>query len=383
MNSLVKIIMGLSLIPSSTLLAAPSGQNEIGFDAYLQQYHPLLYRNLDDNNVDLTAVEFNAENTVNQEDISKSTRLVRSTPRQERKTCERYGGVFLENNYIATCVSKDGTFGNGNHSLGMTFNPAGSGTATSSDYLKPGNPHEYFSVSFGNQIFTNNNSNGPLLNGSDNIPTQIKRLDRYTAQEGGVLVNSVIKGSQHGQKLSIIQKYTLDPNSREIIVRVEMRNDGWRVLDNLQYARGLDPDQDRPSTFNTLNRKGHSFFPSSSGKVIDVSPNNIAWAEGKKSLLSVALYSVDPVKHNTCISQYWTVVPSDILSQNCGSSPQPVYDRPNNIFGFNYSDSTINIAFSVGNLYPGRTKIFSYKYLFDKSMLKKDPVDIGSELGSL
>jgi hypothetical protein len=170
----------------------------------------------------------------------------------------------------------------------------------------------------------------------------------------------------------MIQKYTLDPNSRELIIRVEMHNSGSVILRDLQYARGLDPDQDRPDhSFNTLNRKGHSYFPPAPGKVVDVSPNNIAWAEGRNTRLSVALYSVDPASHDTCISSNWTVVPTDILNQDCGLSPQPIYDRIAEDHVLNYSDSTINIAFKLGDLRPGNTKVLSYKYLFDKSKRRK------------
>ena len=154
-----------------------------------------------------------------------------------------------------------------------------------------------------------------------------------------------------------------------------MHNNGMVNLKNIQYARGLDPDQDIPTTYNTLNRIGHTFFsPTSGGSVVrpvDVSPSNIAWSEGKNSQLSIALYSVDPVKHNTCISSPWTTEPSDILSRKCGLPEQPIYDRPRGIFGSDYSDSSINIAFAIGNLKVGEKKVFSYKYLFDKSIKRK------------
>ena len=109
------------------------------------------------------------------------------------------------------------------------------------------------------------------------------------------------------------------------------------------------------------------------GKPVHVEPDNIAWASGKNGL-SVALYSVDPVTHNTCISRTWTTDPIEILNQDCGLAQQPVYDALNGTFSFDYSDSTINIAFKIGDLAPKETKVFSFKYLFDNQKRRIVPI---------
>ncbi len=375
MNNLTKVVVGLCIFHPLMAFSA-SAQADGKLESYLKDYHPETYNAAKKSNLDINSLEFSNSNINNnrgagamsnaKSDLRLLSKLPRPSPGSARKNCERTKtgvGIFLENNFVATCVSEDGTFGNGYASLGMTFNPAGTGTVNAPDYLRPGSPHEYFSVTFNQQLFTNNNRNGPTMTGSDNISTKIRRLDQYPAlQTGGVMVTSSISGENHAQ-LEMKQKYTLDPNSREIIVRVEMQNTGHGILQGITYARGLDPDQDIPTTFNTVNRKGHSyFFP---GSPVHVKPANIVWASGKNSKLSVALYSVDPVGHDTCVSRTWTTNPMDILSQNCGS-PQPVYDAPAGLYGFDYSDSTINIAFKVGRLAPKEKKVFSFKYLFDK-----------------
>ncbi len=361
MNNFRKAFIGLSLVSSSLLWA---GQSNIRLDSYLKDYHPELSKVLEEQGVDLVAIEYNAENAINNEENDSDTLIV--APTQHPDYCKDAGGVVLTNNYITTCLSKDGTFGTGSNPIGMIFNPTGSSTVTSPDFLMPGTPHEYFSISVNGRTYTNNNDNGPAIEGSDNIPTEIKKLDRYTNKAGGVWAKSRIFGGSLSQLLVVTQKYTLDPNSREIVVRVEMHNNGMVNLKNIQYARGLDPDQDAPKIFSTLNRIGHTFNPALATKV-DVSPRNIAWSEGKNSQLSIALYSVDPVRHNTCVSSSWTTEPSDILSRKCGLPEQPIYDRPEGIFGADYSDSSINIAFAIGDLKVGEKKVFSYKYLFDKS----------------
>ncbi|MCF6346235.1 MAG: hypothetical protein L3J00_07175 [Thiomicrorhabdus sp.] len=349
MNNLTKSIASL-LILHPVIAFSATADNSLS--SYLKDYHPESYIAAQKNGVDFSALELQEPNINNIEGMALEE------PRHDvnpGKYCEKSGGIFLENNFIATCVSEDGTFGNGDLPLGMTFNPSGTGTINTSDYLRPGTPFEYFSVKFNNQLFTNNNSNGvnPLF---DDIPaTKTSRLNRHsTTQEGGVLVKSTI--NHQNSQLDITQKYTVDPNSREIIVRVEMKNTGRSIFKNMTYARGLDPDQDQPNTFHTLNKRGHTYYPAS-GKPVHIAPDNIAWASGKKGL-SVALYSVDPVSHNTCISSTWTTDPMQILSQKCGSNF--LYEK------INYSDSTINIAFKLGSLKPNQTKVFSFKYLFNQ-----------------
>lgn len=407
MNNVTKIVKTgicaatctLIVISSSTTVAVeidvPELVKEQSLESYLQGYHPETYRLAKEKGIDLYATELAGPKKENvfipKVDRAFVERFDPDQPMIARKRCEEGlpeqgvpGGVFLENNFVATCVSADGTFGNGSIPLGMTFNPLGTGTRTTPDYLQPGSPHEFFSVTASAQLFSNNNRYGPGVTGPDNIPTRISRLDRYSGvQEGGVLVQSAISDNA-GARLNITQKYTLDPNSREIIIRVEMKNTGRVSIDGITYGRGLDPDQDIASGggYATLNRKGHTYFGPFPAQPVDVEPQNIAWASGKNSKLSVALYSVDPVYHDTCISNSWTVDPIVILNQACNynNPSQPIYDRINNLYISDYSDSTINIAFKIGTLRPNESKVFSFKYLFDQEkrrIIKPDfPIEI-------
>ncbi|MCK5889465.1 MAG: hypothetical protein KAG19_05935 [Methylococcales bacterium] len=404
MNNLGKLIIGLSLIPAAHLSAAEEGGRnpqtgkEIKLDVALKEYHPEVLKSIKNQHADIAVLEAsskdikgNENNAVKDESFDAvelgklaitPAPLLLKIPTDAAFNCRNSGGIFLENNYVATCVSPNGTFGNGYNSIGMTFNPSGSGTVTSNDFLQPGSPYEYFSFSTLGYTLTNNNTTpsasassvlvtpGSLLSPSA-VPstTTISPLDRYTPKEGGVLVKSTY-GSPSGYHLTMTQKYTLDPNSREIIVNVEMHNTGANAFPDLMYARGLDADVDLSShgTYHTLNRIGHRFL--SSGPAIDVSPDNIAWAEGVKSHLFVALYSVDPVAHKTCINSTWgtgPITPDRIWSHDCGLFAQPVYDQIAGFSGSDYSDSTINMAFKVGHLNVGEKKSFSFKYLFGKS----------------
>jgi len=293
MNNLTKSIASL-LILHPVIAFSATADNSLS--SYLKDYHPESYIAAQKNGVDFSALELQEPNINNIEGMALKKHDVDEI--NPGKYCEKSGGIFLENNFIATCVSEDGTFGNGDLPLGMTFNPSGTGTLTTPDYLRPGTPHEYFSVTFNNRLFTNNNRNGAGVNPPgvnppvDNIPqTKIKPLNRHSSSGGGVLVKSFINDLSSNRKgpLEITQKYTVDPNSREIIVRVEMKNTGSKTLENVTYARGLDPDQDQPNTFHTLNKRGHTYYPAS-GKPVHIAPDNIAWASGKKRVVCCTVF---------------------------------------------------------------------------------------------
>lgn len=343
---------------------------------YIEKNYPNTYKDFKNKGIDINELEKNKSNDNNlinhKEDIKYSIAKGEKTKNNARNTCKKYSGIFIENDYLATCVSKDGTFGNGRNLLGMTFNPNGTGTVYSPDFLIYGSPFEYFSVSLGKTVYSNKNNNGGDLSGDTIKNTFIKPLDRSnnSSQEGGVLVHSIIQKGKcpdvnynslkkikyQCSRLDIKQKYTIDPNSKEIIIRVIMENTGMQSIKDIKYSRGLDPDQDMPSTYSTLNQRGHHYPPN-----VHVKAENIAFAVGKETNYSVALYSVDPLKHNTCISQNWSNNPNYILSDKCR-----VYPNAQTYPSMNYSDSTINIGFDVGTLSPREKKVFTFKYLFNK-----------------
>ncbi len=354
--SLSKAVLGLSLV---TYLHAGDIQDDL--TNYIKKYEPELYEKVKDGEI-----EIDDSVSPQQEDV-KDEIVPPPPPINPRRECNRYRGIFLENKYVATCVSRNGTFGNGYHSLGMTYNPNGTGTVNSPDFLRPGTPWEFFSVKFNGHQYVNNNT------GTQQIPTRISTLNRYSSNisyhEGGVMVRSWV-GNWRTGILYMTQKYTVDPNSREIIVRVEMYNPSRVTLRNLYYARGLNPNQDGRNNiyypYHTLNIKGGHFGG------LSINSNNIAQGIGINSNLAVALYSVDPIRHNTCISRRWTTNPQAIALNS-----SPLCDNPS----VSYSDSTINIGFYVGNLYPKQKRVFSFKYLFEKrSWIRIKPIGIKTEL---
>ena len=370
--SLSKAVLGLSLV---TYLHAGDIQDDL--TSYIKKYEPELYEKTKGGEIEID----DSISSEHEEDMKTAHKIPRDDiiPISPRKECEQNNGIFLENNYIATCVSENGTFGNGYRLLGMAFNPEGTGSTNATDFLRPGIPWEFFSVKFNDKQYVNNNT------GTYQIPTKISPLNRFSSywirevssnlkakkrerpqrerpfrytENGGVITYSTIK-SDDKNELQIVQKYTVDPNSREIIVRVEMYNPGEVTLKDLYYARGLNPNQDKtssniyPYSYYTLNMRGGRFGG------LSINSNNIAQGIGINSKLAVALYSVDPIKHNTCISRWgWTTNPQQIALNSSSSC--------NNMYYPIYSNSSINIGFSLGELKPKEKKVFSFKYLFEK-----------------
>lgn len=369
MKSLRSVYFGLGLIPFS-VLAATNDSSDVSLESYLKEDHPEIYQSLIDQKIDIKALEAKGQDAP---DNTKALLISNiSEKRHPREICQskEIGGVFLENNYVAACVNKCGTFGYnfGSRTLGMTFNSHGSGTVIEPDFLKPGTPHEYFSVSIGSSVYTNNTTQYTNVLPKCNIPTTVIPLNQDVSPNklGGALVTSAIGG------LTVKQKYSLDPDAREIIMRTEIINTGSAPIGGIKFARGIDPDQDMPNTFKTWNKKGFVFtpnpYPSLGGLppstvsfpdftllpvTYSVAPENIVWAVGEKSRLFIALYSIDPVTHNTCVSPIWTTNPSDIISGSPSSCVAP-----------SFNDSTINMGFDVGTLGVGETKVFSYRYMF-------------------
>lgn len=346
MKKSYKAIVGLSLLVSTMLYST-------SLEDYLKEYEPKEYEALMQDGIDIKELEVSSPKS-NQEEASSSIRSstisdVSVSDISAKRLCESNGGVFLNNKIITTCVSEDGTFGNGYNPVGITFQGA--------DFLRPGTPFEFFSLQFTDDssadvTYYNNNAGG------GNIPTTISALNRFDSKNGGAMVDSHIYDGT--KRLEIVQKYTLDPNSKELILRVELSNVGKSSINNLYYARGLDPDQDigsSSSTYQTYNQKG-GFFGG-----LKVSTENLVQAIGITTKLAVGLYSVDEIAHDTCVKPSWSMSPIGIIS-----CMPPLYTNLN-------SDSTINIAFNLGTLHPREKKVFSFKYLFEKKKKRKRVID--------
>lgn len=242
----------------------------------------------------------------------------------------------MNNGFIQTGVSDDGTFGvGGNTSPGILYDTTGAGNYLSTaDWLTPGTAQEVFYVSYteGGASANNNDSFG-----SPGMPTLISGD-----------ANQVIAISTWGD-LSITQVYTLAPGSKILDVNITILNtSGTNTATNVQYARSIDPDVDSNglpgSTSSTNNTQG----------IGATATSEVVLATGPVSgnILGMLIHDSVGVTHNTGVSASWNADANYYLSGT------------NNGDG----DNTIGVGFQVASLAPNTSTTFNFSYVFADSV---------------
>ena len=161
------------------------------------------------------------------------------------------------------------------------------------------------------------------------------------------------------------QLYVLEPDSTNLKIQVYLTNITKNVLHNVKYARVLDPDPDVDAggSYSTKNRLGLTV--NIDDKNVTISPKNIAYAVGSKTGMPVGVYTFDnKYKHNAVISPSWTKDPDVILKGGCNG------DGDVNATHCSSGDDAIGLAFNIGDLKPGETKVINLGYLFGTSLKK-------------
>lgn len=246
--------------------------------------------------------------------------------------------IIIENESIRAGVSDNGTFGvGGTTPPGIVYDKTGTANfsaAAVNDYLLPGTPHEFFAVAYtsasGRTTKQNNNS------GTDTMPTTITG---HSAE---------VTAMTHETNLDITQVYSLNSGAKSITIDVTLTNTSSEDLNDVKYARGIDPDQDQFEfgTYNTQNIRGLTIDG------VAIAPQDIVYALGVNSELPISLYSIDTTTHNTSVSSAWSTNP-DIISMGGNDGD---------------GDYTINMAFSLGTIAAGETRTFKLQYLFGNTL---------------
>ncbi len=230
--------------------------------------------------------------------------------------------INLENNYIKTAISCDGTLGfGGNNYPGIQYDSTGQGVfQNNDDIIIPGAPHEIFSVKYGSTIETNSNSNY-------NSP------DMQTFISGNS--NLVMSSSNMNDKLRIKHVYTLLEDSKLLEISVSIKNISAQAIDQVKYLRSVDPDFNL-NIYDTVNQRGN----------LQYSPEDLVQAQLSNDS-SIALFTTDQnFIHNTSVSD-WTEDPDVSLSG----------------IDIGDGDNSIDIAFNLEDFAIDEEKTFTYGYL--------------------
>ncbi len=248
-------------------------------------------------------------------------------------------GIF-DNGYIKFGYSGDGSFGYGSwQTPGIFYDSTGSSNYPSNaDFLTPGSPFEFFAVKIGGTNYVNNNTNYSR-------PVMPTTVDASGVVSVGGKTYGTIKFVSTAGGLEITQTYTLGATDQVIAIDVSVRNTTASTIYGVKYARGIDPDVDAPlGTSATYNNRGAE----------GIDADDIILGTGPRSGRVIGLYTNSTIAHNTAVSPGWSTDPATLLS---GSSN-------------NHADSTINLAFDLGDLAAGQAKNFSLAYVFAASAAK-------------
>lgn len=236
-----------------------------------------------------------------------------------------------------------GTTGSGN--LGLMFDPTGSGSYGSDDYITPGNPWEAYAVSADGIVIGGSNSdNGVPIN----FPTGAK-----VYAVGGTNNHYVILRGNASDGWVILQYMTLPG---EPVIRIKMSYTApYANRSSVKFMRGTDPDVDvlAHSTYNTLNQRGYGSIPAT----------DLVYSVGQYSGKPLSLYIPgNGFTHNTAVMSSW-----------------PTYDFNTILSGRNdgNGDYAITGAWDTGALTAGDTVSVCCYYICGSNLN-----DIVSAIGS-
>lgn len=249
---------------------------------------------------------------------------------------------ILQNRYVRFGYSDDGTLGYGGTTRpGIQYDPTGTRTfLDTADSLTPGTPFEGFTIAIGNTRFHENNSRsgGAAEHGTHILETNVTTQGADTW--GAITFVTEVGGLRVTQVLTLA-----GVDSKAITVNVSVENIGGATLNDVQYARFLDPDVDYNglpgSTASTLNARGSA----------DIEPENIVLATGPVSGRVIGYYSDSSVTHNTAVTN-WSDVPADYLAGGVSRAS---------------GDHVIGIGFDLGDLSAGQSRSFTLAVAFAAS----------------
>lgn len=275
-------------------------------------------------------------------------------------------GVYAANASTLTALGggPEGPFNNTETAgLGAVYKTeSGAPVPLCGDYWVPGSPEESFGIQFSpSGTVYKNGSLGCSPNGIAGS------IGSYTDGGGqrSLQWNGFISSVTGDTVVAIEQITTLGVSDRFFTTEIRLRNAGTAALDDLFYARSVDPDNDQASTgtFNTNN----SVFSQASGLG---SPSVVEAIGNGGSMCYMALASADP-RSRVAIGisglTFSLTRPADVWFGN----PSSGYSDTGSVI----SDWSVSIAFRIEDFLPGQSDTFRYAHVFD-------PLDLPAALSN-
>ncbi|MGD0828632.1 MAG: hypothetical protein ABSA09_11185 [Desulfobaccales bacterium] len=236
---------------------------------------------------------------------------------------------ILTGNYLDVGISNSGGLINdtpggpyyaATGSTGIRYAPAGNGIYTAVDFLTPGSPLEFYSIGV----------NGINLGSAGYWDGNTFGMNTTNVSTGSVQ-SSASFSFAGASTLLLIQTVHFLNNSKDISFTIEMQNLGGSTLNNIVYARGLDPDPD--------------FIPYGNYSTNNSIAGGVVTAVGPRTNYSIAIQNVGKIAGVPSITD-WDQNPYDLL-------------LPTNLGNGDY---TIDMAWDIGTLLPGQSAEVDFQY---------------------
>ena len=233
--------------------------------------------------------------------------------------------IVLAGNFLRVGVhDSGGLIDNGFH-VGIDQSAGGNGSFPGYDFLKPGDPFEFYSVGYNA--------------GSGNVAKvagyEFESGNPFSATTTDTSSGSTLSALTTGSfgPLSISQTLSFGINSSTITFSVTLTNTSGSALTNVVYARGLDPDQDvyAGGSYDTTNA---------------VVNGNLVTAFGATTGWAIGIFSNSSITHTPSVRTDWSTDPYALLNSiNNGNG-----------------DNAINIAWDIGSLAAGQSITIPFEY---------------------
>lgn len=254
--------------------------------------------------------------------------------------------VILEGNYIRTTIGYYGTLGNGYVAPGLQYDASGAGSFSGGDFLTPGSPWDYFTVKADQTGGVTGNNNDPGAGQHDFSPMFLEDLSGLNGFDNHVRWVGVSESAR------LTNEYFFNDDDQRIQVLTTIT--AYSRLNNLVFARSIDPDQDAGyGTTDTVNGRGYD--ANNDGDYDDpgdVAPQNWVHSQGPYSGLVLGLFSNSPYAHDTGVSSGWEIDPDFFLAANDDGD----------------GDHTLGLAFNLGDLLRDESLSFTYSYVLAASL---------------
>lgn len=221
-------------------------------------------------------------------EYTRNLLYARGTPTNSKYT--------VSNSYIRYTINGygEGALGDGFTGLGLQYDPSGTGSFGTDDYIRPGTPWEAYGVQAGTAI----------IGGSNSAYTPDFPNDALVWKFGGTSNHHVVLRGSEATGYVIVQYMTFPG---EPIIRIKMTYQNTTgSAKNVKMMRGVDPDIDSLVYYtpNTNNRRGYGAIPAT----------DLVYSMGTYSGKPLSLYLPgNGYTHNTAVIRSWPTFDFDSI----------------------------------------------------------------------